>query len=528
VKYRYPCLNYTPDKEEQMLQRNMIQEIQDLKALGLTLSEVQERLAARPGKTPSLPTLRRYYKMDGIPEDIGANLKKEMAFDTNPFKGAITEILKRNPDCYMSSVFDVLEERFVDSGQYERLPGNEQTLRNYIHHLKTSGIVEVDDAKRRTYDYVDDTPPGEQMLIDFGQQACKGGLTVHFICLLLRFSRLLVVFAQDHRFNAEEACAAIYRSFVRIGGRPQVLVIDQDAVFVATELFGEIVETRTFAEFTKEQGLSLWVCNKSDPESKGPIENAVGFVKKNYFSAREITSIDDVTSTLPSWLERKNRRIHQTTFLVPDTVFTQIEKAALLPLVPSIYEMSPVNLISVKVGSMPYVQYKSSKYSVPRDMCYMQVYYKVIGDKLYVYDTARKHACTHIINPNKGSFNRLPEHAKDPSIEWMVVAERLRIKYNCLDFQHFINGFKRENGRHLVKQLLAVEAYLDQKRPSPALVADVLRICCRDYRYQFSQFKAVYELCEASLATPASIAISDVQKRSLEKYKVAFEQRCAG
>ena len=41
----------------------------------------------------------------------------------------------------MSSVYDVLEELFIESGQFERLPGNEQTLRNYIHHLEESGQI---------------------------------------------------------------------------------------------------------------------------------------------------------------------------------------------------------------------------------------------------------------------------------------------------------------------------------------------------------------------------------------------------
>ena len=395
-------------------------------------------------------------------------------------------------------------------------------------HLKATGAIEADDGKGRIYDHVADTPPGEQMLIDFGQQACEGNLVVHFICLLLRYSRLLVVFAQDHRFNAEEACRAIYRAFVKLGGRPRELVIDQDAVFIATETFGEVIETRTFGDFVREQQLRLWVCNKSDPESKGPVENAVGFVKKNYFSAREITEIDQVTSTLPSWLERKNRRIHQSTFQVPAKVFAVIEKASLLPLVPSVHEASPVHLIAQKIGSMPYLQYKSSKYSVPRDMCYTQLYYKAIADKLYVYSSERKHVCTHAVNPCKGSYNSLPEHAREPSVEWMVIAERMRTKYNCLDFQHFVNGFKKENGRHLAKQLMAVEAYLDAKRPSPALVSEVMRVCCRDWRYRFTQFKGVYELCEAKLATPGAVAVSDVQKRSLESYQLAFEERCVG
>lgn len=512
-----------------MLSKNMIQEILDLKNLGLSLNEVMERLSQSPGKTPSLPTVRQYYRMDSIPENLGAKLKKGMVFDTEPFKEAIIEIVSKNAGCYISSVYDVLEERFIGSGQFESLPGNEQTLRNYIRHLKAAGVIEALDSSRRTYDYVDDKPPGDQMLIDFGEQRCEGGLVVHFICLLLRFSRLLVVFAQDHRYNAEEACRAIYRAFVRLGGRPRELVIDQDAVFVATETYGEVVETHVFGDFIKEQHLRLWVCNKSDPESKGPIENSVGFVKKNYFSARKTTSIEQATLSLPGWLERKNKRIHQATFLIPAQVFATIEKPALSPLLPSVHETAPVNLISVKVGSMPYIQYRSSKYSLPREMCYTQAYYKAAGDRLLIYDAARKHICTHQINPSKGSHNRLPEHAAEPSIEWMTIAERLRDRYNCPDFQHFINGFKKENGRHLAKQLLAVDAFLEAERPSRLLVAEVMRVCCENWRYRFSQFQAIYSLCQAKLATtPTTVELSDVEKRSLDRYQEAFEQRSIG
>ena len=38
----------------------------------------------------------------------------------------------------MSSVYDVLEEKFIENGDYEKLPGNQQTLRNYIHYLEDS------------------------------------------------------------------------------------------------------------------------------------------------------------------------------------------------------------------------------------------------------------------------------------------------------------------------------------------------------------------------------------------------------
>ena len=137
------------------------------------------------------------------------------------------------------------------------------------------------------------------MLIDFGEVRLDRSNAIHFICLLLRYSRVLCVYAQDHRYNAEEACMAIHRCFMKLGGRPAELAIDQDAVFVASETFGEVIKTRVFEDFCTEQELKLWVCNKGDPESKGPIENSVGFVKKNFFSARKIACIDDVWRSLP-------------------------------------------------------------------------------------------------------------------------------------------------------------------------------------------------------------------------------------
>lgn len=64
------------------------------------------------------------------------------------------------------------------------------------------------------------------MLIDFGEQSLSHAKQIHFICLLMRYSRFLCVYAQEHKYNSEEACQAIYRCFCELGGRPKELVID--------------------------------------------------------------------------------------------------------------------------------------------------------------------------------------------------------------------------------------------------------------------------------------------------------------
>lgn len=408
---------------------------------------------------------------------------------------------------------------------------DEQTLRNYVHHLEESGQIDPSDQHRRIYDHVFDTPPGEQMLIDFGEVTLSRRGSIHFICLLLRYSRILCVYAQDHKYNATKACQAIYRSFCKLGGRPAVLVIDQDAVFVASETYGEVIKTRIFGDFCTEQDLKLWVCNKADPESKGPIENSVGFVKKNFFSARTITCIDDVWRSLPGWLERKNKRIHRATLRIPMAVFRDIEKDSLRSVLPSVYETSPNSFIAYECKGTPYVLFRSCRYSVPRSYAYSVVKYKITAGKIHIYDEDLRFLCTHLLSERRGSFNQLPEHRKGDSGDWIEIMERLCDKWNCYDFQHFINGVKKENPRHISKQLGAIEQFLDSENPDRALVADVMKRCCDNYRYQFSQFKVVYEYVKAgrSLADSdgARVVVSSdrVEYKDLSVYGKAFQER---
>lgn len=510
-----------------MLRKPMVQEIIDMKLKGYSINEIIEYYEGKQGKSPSRPTIRKYYEMDAVSDEIGANLVKDKVFDVEPWKSAIIAILKNNPKkCCSSSVYDVLLERFIENDDYERLPGSERTLRTYIKHLIAGGEVEAGEKEGRIYDHVFDTPPGQQMLIDFGELHFSAALTVHFICMLLRYSRTMCVFAQDHRYNSEEACRSIHRGFCRLGGRPEELVIDQDPVFISREYLGEITETHVFRNFIKEQDLKLWVCNKKDPESKGPVENTVGFVKKNFFSARKILCIDDVWRSLPGWVERKNKRIHQATFRVPKEVFDEIEKGALRPVLQSVYEGAVSSFTEIKVGAQHYIQYKSSRYSVPRKFCFKTIYHKAVADRLHIYGPDLKYECSHDISPCKGTVNRLPEHAKVESTDWLKVCERLRAQWNCYDFQHFINGFKKENPRHLHRQLSAVEDFLNEEKPPRDLVSAVMAECCRNYRYRYTQFKAVYD-CLSVQQTPVIVLPSnDVQHAKMDIYQRAFLERC--
>ena len=89
---------------------------------------------------------------------------------------------------------------------------------------------------------------------------------------------------------------------------------------------------------------------------------------------------------------------------------------------------------------------------------------------------------------------------------------------------------RKENPRHISKQLRSIEQFLDSENPDKSLVAQVMKECCQKYRYQFSQFKVVYSLAKAGreLATDdcrAQVPSGSVSYTDLSVYAKAFQER---
>ena len=182
---------------------------------------------------------------------------------------------------------------------------------------------------------------------------------------------------------------------------------------------------------------------------------------------------------------------------------------------------------------MPYVLYKSCRYSVPREYAYSTLKYKITAGKISIYDEELNFICAHLLSERKGSYNQLPEHRKGDSGDWIDIMERLRGQWNCYDFQHFVNGVKKENPRHIAKQLGAIEQFLNAENPDKSLVAEVMKICCKNFRYQFSQFKVVYEYTKAGRSLSGTEGVENAMKadpvdyRQLSVYDKAFADRVA-
>lgn len=265
----------------------------------------------------------------------------------------------RNRKLHVSSVFDYLEEVHGD------LPGNEQTLRNYIKHLQASDALNLAGSSRR-YQSVPQLPPGQQLQVDFGQATMQSNLKLYLFAAVLSSSRFKIAFCQEKPFATLDVIRYLLDTFQEIGGSPKELVIDQDRLMVVSENYGDVLFTKDFEAFIQEQTLKMFVCRKADPESKGKVENLVGFIKKSFLDARDFSELSEARSSLRKWLFRRaNGRRSAATGRVPAAALEE-ERSHLRPLRASIFQTEEfAERITRDVDKFGLVTIHGRKYQVP-------------------------------------------------------------------------------------------------------------------------------------------------------------------
>ena len=129
-------------------------------------------------------------------------------------------------------------------------------------------------------------PPGYEAQVDFGQYKLRSmydrEVRVYFFVMILSYSRMKFVYFQSKPFTTKTAIEAHQLAFAYFNGRTQTIMYDQDRVFVVSENLGNIIFVREFEEFVKETGYSVVLCRPRDPQCKGKVEEAVGYIKRKY------------------------------------------------------------------------------------------------------------------------------------------------------------------------------------------------------------------------------------------------------
>lgn len=126
------------------------------------------------------------------------------------------------------------------------------------------------------------------------------------------------------------------------------------------------------AEFTKYQQtrkFKVYLCRKSDPQSKGKIEQVVKYVKYNFIKNRTFNNLVDWQDACMRWLKRTgNYKIHHNTEKRPVEVHA-LEKQH-LQTVPGTYIFENVfdSRITRNIQKDNVIRYEGNRYRVPVGM----------------------------------------------------------------------------------------------------------------------------------------------------------------
>jgi len=359
-----------------MIREKMYRKIQNFKRQGYSRKEI----VTVAGKDPK--TVAKYYRMDerGFRSYRIEHMFRDKALEE--YERDILEVYAKNEfaKLNMSSVYDYLEER------YGELPGNEQTLRNYIGYLIQADKLRLNE-KIRTYTKVPELPFGKQMQLDFGQYTCRSGLKLFIFAAVLSASRYKYVIFQDHPFKTKEVIDHLLNCFDYFGGVPEEMVIDQDNLLVVSENAGDIIYTGDFRYFIEEQDIRMYVCRASDPETKGKIENVIKYVKYNFFNTRDFLNIVEANESVFKWLKRRaNGKISQATKQIP-AILIKHEREHLRPVRNSIFRKeSLIGREERLVNEKACISVDACGYQLPSKYRNKTVEVYITKHKLFIFD----------------------------------------------------------------------------------------------------------------------------------------------
>lgn len=421
----------------------MWHKIKELKGKNLSNCQISRQLNIHRA------TVRKYLEMDETAFYQWIELPRHLPKKLQQYYDFIKLELEHVPDLSAAQIEDRLKERFED------LPDvHSKTVYNFVQSIRKECGINKKRTSIRVYQKLPDTAYGQQAQVDFGvfnMSTETAPKKVYFFTMVLSRSRQKFVFFRSYPFTTESTIECHNRAFEYFGGQPKEILYDQDRVLMVNENLGDLVLTAQFGAYCKEMAFTTVFCRKSDPESKGKIENVVKYVKQNFLRGRKYHGIDNLNDLVLGWLSRTgNGKMHASTKKIPHKEWL-IERTYLQPL---LGYMQPVDCYKeYLVRKDNTINYHSNFYTLPLGTYQgngSQILVKEENDKLLVFSKDYELLTIHDISHDRGITVRRTDHRRDKSdsIENMKskVAEFLE---NTTEADLYIQLLSKHKGRYL-------------------------------------------------------------------------------
>jgi transposase len=248
--------------------------------------------------------------------------------------------------------------------------------------------------------------PGEHLVIDWG---AEGGL--HVFCAVLAWSRVRFVrFAADER--AETTLAMLAECVEVLGGVPGTVLADRMGCLKGGVVANVVVPAPAYLQFAAHYGFRPDFCQAHDPESKGIVENLVGYAKRDLMVPQApFAGLAAANARAAAWCAEVNGVMHSEICAVPAEQLV-IERELLGPL-PSL-RASIGRQVLRKVDRLSCVRFASARYSVPVRLIGAQVGVRTDDGRLLVIMTGTGEVVAEHVLVAPGGASVRDEHYGGP------------------------------------------------------------------------------------------------------------------
>lgn len=176
---------------------------------------------------------------------------------------------------------------------------------------------------------------------------------------VLGFSRLIGAWMVPSR-AAHDVLSGMLIVLRQFGAVPRKAVWDQEGC-IGQWRGGRQVLTGEYQTFRGTLGMTAVLCAPGDPEAKGLVERANGYLETSFLPGRRFESVADFNRQLEWWLRRANQRIHRTTKVRPAEAIHE-DRGAMLAFPPVLPD--PAWRFTTRLARDHYVRVEANDYSV--------------------------------------------------------------------------------------------------------------------------------------------------------------------
>jgi transposase len=338
-------------------------------------------------------TVKKYLEPDSTPKSIQRK-KRESKLD--PYKDRIHKRLDEYPK--------ISAKRLLREIRAEGYGGGYTILKDYLTLVRP--------VKQPLAVYRYETKPGHQAQVDWGEcgKVFLDGENrkLHCFSMILGYSRMRYAeFTLSEDVNTLIRCHI--NAFQYFGGVPEEILYDNMKTIIISKLFRskDSKWNQVFSDFSRQYGFISRTCKPYMPQTKGKIENTIGYIKRDFFEGTPFISFNDINIKLLQWLKRVNSEIHGTTKEIPDI---RLNKENLR----DIRATSPFQAVhreTRKVTSDSFLSYLGNRYSVPYAYANRTITLIIQDDSFAVLCNGSE-ICTHEILAGSGRTRRVKEHFK--------------------------------------------------------------------------------------------------------------------